>query len=86
MQAETLPAPAVRARLEAQLTCLERITLPRLVQTLAVTGGGTPAGRAARAELEVEVRAVRHRADAIRRGLDTRLSGRIPAQTRRTHA
>ena len=63
------PDPRTRERLQAQLDCLERVTLPRLVQTLAVTGGGTAAGRAARAELEAEVRAVRNRAEHIRRHL-----------------
>jgi hypothetical protein len=61
--------PRTRERLQAQLSCLEKVTLPRLVQTLAATGGGTPAGRAARAALEAEVRAVRSRADTIRRHL-----------------
>ena len=73
-----------RARLEAQLACLERVTLPRLVQALAVTGGGTPAGRAARADIEAEVRTVRSRAETIRRCLSTKgPAGRIPAQVRR---
>lgn len=79
--------PRTRERLQAQLACLERETLPRLVQTLAVTGGGTAAGRAARADLEAEVRAVRARAETIRRHLRT-AAGRpgLPAQAdRRLH-
>ena len=60
---------AVRARLEAELTCLDEVTLPRLVQTLAVTGGGTEQGRARRAALEADIRRVRGRAEVIRRAL-----------------
>jgi hypothetical protein len=85
--AGTADPSRVRARLETELACLDEVTLPRLVQTLAVTEGGTAQGRARRAAIEADVRRVRARADAIRRSLaaERATPGRaIPAQARAT--